>query len=139
MRRKRRLRLGVLAGVRGELIPIPSPGYSLDLILDLPEVPIWLSLQFLHAVYDHQHMRRVRLGYRNAYALSESGGGVVEGGALSGDAYDMAGVGLGGGTSFGRFTASLDAVLGVSTLGDHGPYIRVGPQLQYRVPLPSYR
>lgn len=153
---KEGLRLGVLVGVRGELFPVPSPGASADLVLDLPELPIWVSLQLMAQTVrwnvqydavtrrDTHRLLRVRLGYGKrqglVYALFEKGRGVVrkDPGCCPGDTYDVAGIGLGGGTSFGRFTASLEAVLGGATRGDHGPYIRFGPQLQYRVPLPSW-
>lgn len=154
---KEGLRLGVLVGVGVELVGPPSPGASADLVLDLPELPIWVSLQLMaqtvswNVQYDAVTRRdthrlcRVRLGYGKRqgpmfYALFEKGIGVVkkDPGCCPGDTYDVAGIGLGGGTSFGRFTASLEAVLGGATRGDHGPYIRFGPQLQYRVALPSW-
>jgi len=118
------LRLGLLVGVRVELGDPQSPGYSADLVLDLPMVPIWLSLQFLAQVVrwggnrDHHHLRRVRLGYGKHqgpmfYGLFEKGGGVVKRSSIltrPGDTFDLEGIGLGGGTSFGRFTASLEVV-----------------------------
>ena len=49
------------------------------------------------------------------------------------DAYGLQGYGLGAGLAVGRFTASLEAVLGGSNRADPDLYRSLGLALQYRM------
>ena len=103
-------RLGVLAGMRLELVGVASPGASLDLILDSPRAPIWFSLQFLAQMFrwnvqydsrtrrDHYYLGRARLGFGgyqgfSVYALFEKGTGIVktEPAYMRGETYGLGG------------------------------------------------
>ena len=144
---------GVLVGLRGDLVGVPSPGASLDLVLDSPEGPIWMSLQFLAQMIrwnvqgdprtrrDHIFVGRFRLGHGarwgpRFYGLFEKGIGVImtEPAPSRGDTYDLAGFGVGGEETDGRFTVSLELVIGVANRSTPWFYGHGGVAVQYRLP-----
>lgn len=148
--------LGVLVGIRAELFDEVSPGASLDLVLDSPKRPIWLSVQFLAQMIrwnvqydprtrrDHLYMGRVRLGLGRRrgpriYALAENGIGVIktEPAAWRGDTYNLTGFGLGVGLAGERFTTSFEIVIGVANRSSSSFYGGLGVSLQYRLPRPG--
>ena len=126
-------RLGVLVGMRGEFSGLASPGASLDLVLNAPQTPIWLSLQMLAQrtrwnvdFYDEvrrnsSYSARVRLGYGGrqglgVYALFERGWGTIEAPDIwRGDTFSVVAGGLGVGWTIGRLTASVEGGLGNRT------------------------
>ena len=148
--------LGVLVGIRAELFGEVSPGASLDLILDSPKRPIWLSVQFLAQMIrwnvqydpwtrrDHLYVGQVRLGLGRRrgpriYALAEHGIGVIktEPAAWRGRTYNLTGFGLGVGLAGERFTTSFEIVIGVANRSSPGLYGSLGVSLQYRLPRPG--
>ncbi len=146
--------VGVLVGMRIQWVGVASPGANLDLMVDLPNRPIWVSLQFLAQIIrwnvqydsttrrDHLYLGRVRLGLGtregpSIYALFENGTGTIKAddeNRLLGKTYNLTGVGLGVGLTVSRITSSLEAVLGGADRADPGIYIHLGLSLQYRLP-----
>ena len=145
--------VGVLVGMRIHLVGVASPGANLDLMVDWPNRPIWVSLQFLAQMIrwnvqydsttrrDHLYLGRVRLGFGtregpSIYALFEKGTGTIkaDGANWLGRTYNLTGVGLGVGLTVSKITSSLEAVLGGADRADPQFYIDLGLSLQYRLP-----
>ena len=148
------LHIAVLPGVHGAVRQgSPSSlGASLDVILDSPKRPIWVSLQYLSQEVqwtvrdddnirrDHHYVGRVRLGLGRRqgpriYALFEKGKGVIKADPSLDleDEYDLQGFGLGVGLAVGRFTVSFEAVLGLETRYEPDLYGRTSASLHYRL------
>ena len=120
----------VLVGMRGEFTGMASPGTTLDLVLNAPHLPIWVSLQFLAQMtrwhvdlfdqvrrnYVYSGRIRMGLGGRQgpgAYALFERGRGtILTPDAWDGDTYSVVAAGLGVAWTIGRVTASFEGGLG---------------------------
>ncbi len=140
------LHISVLPGVHGAIVRQGSPsslGASLDVVLDSPKRPIWVSLQYLSQAVqwnvqyddntrrDHHYAGRVRLGLGRRqgpriYALFEKGRGVVKADPSLDpeDKYDLQGFGLGAGLAVSRFTVAFEAVVGLAdktARGGHYP------------------
>lgn len=149
-------RVGVLVGMRAELLGLVSPGASVDLVLDSPNRPIWLSVQLLAQMIrwnvqydplsrrDHIYVGRVRLGLGRRrgpriYALAEKGIGVImtEPASWRGRTYNLTGVGLGVGLAGERFTTSFELVIGEANRSSWSLYGGLGVSLQYRLPRPG--
>ena len=142
---------GVLVGVRGEFAGLTSPGASLDLVLNAPNSPVWMSLQFLAQMtrwnvdfYDEvrrnrSYSGRVRLGLGrrqgpSVYALFERGAGtIVAPDVWQGDTYSLVAGGLGVGWTVGRVTASVEGGLGNRTRYRSERYHSLGVSLQYHL------
>ena len=149
------LHIAVLPGVHGAIVRQGSPsslGASLDVILDSPKRPIWVSLQYLSQAVqwnvqyddnirrDHHYAGRVRLGLGRRqgpriYALFEKGKGVIKADPSLDleDKYDLQGFGLGVGLAVGRFTVSFEAVVGLATRYEPDAYGRISASLHYRL------
>ena len=144
---------GVLVGMRGEFTGLASPGASLDLVLNAPQTPIWVSLQFLAQktrwnvdFYDEvrrnsSYSGRMRIGYGrrqgpSVYALLERGWGTIDAPDIwHGDSYSVVAGGLGVGWTIGRLTASVEGGLGRRTRFRHKPkrHHSLGVGFQYHL------
>ena len=144
---------GVLVGMRGEFTGLASPGASLDLVLNAPQTPVWVSLQFLAQktrwnvdFYDEvrrnsSYSGRMRIGYGgrqgpSVYALLERGWGTIEAPDIwEGDSYSVVAAGLGVGWTIGRLTASVEGGRGRRTRFRHKPqrHHSLGVGLQYHL------
>lgn len=143
--------LGVLVGVHYSFTRVPSPGASLDLVLDSPNRLPWLSLQFLAQMVrwtvqydpltrrDHNYLGRVRLGLGRrpgvaVYALFEKGTAVIktEPEYWRGRTYDKTGIGVGAAAGTSRFTTSLELRVGEANRASGSLYGSIDLVLQYR-------
>lgn len=143
--------LVVLAGVRGEFTGLTSPGASLDLVLNAPNTPIWMSLQFLVQMSrwnveflekvrrNHAYSGRIRIGYGKrrgprVYALFERGTGTILTPEIwQGRTYSLVAGGLGVGWTIGRVTASVEGGIGNRTRYISERHRSLGVSLQYHL------
>ena len=145
-------RFDLRVGLRGELYGVPSPGVSVDLVINGSRSPVWASLQFLAQMVrwnvqyddltrrDHYYIGRVRLGLGRGdgpsiYGLFEKGFGVVMTDRASwlGRVYNLTGIGLGAGLTVRRVTVSFEVVIGAANRSSPDLYGGLGLSLQYRL------